>query len=118
MSGGYSGASVGVIRSKDYGQNWTVINEGLPWPFAWTIEVDPGNSSFVFMGSPGSGIQKRQFSDLSGIFIIPHPATPLPLNSVDFINLSINPVYDVMGRRLWSGIYPAIIRYSALKSLP
>lgn len=53
--------SAGVMRSVDGGESWTPVNEGLAWPFAWPIEVDPHDPSFVFLGSPGTGFHRRQF---------------------------------------------------------
>ena len=53
--------SAGVLRSVDGGQTWTPVNDGLPWPFAWPVEVDPVDPSWVFIGAPGTGYYKRQF---------------------------------------------------------
>jgi photosystem II stability/assembly factor-like uncharacterized protein len=53
--------SAGVVRSTDSGQTWTQVNEGLPWPFAWPVEVDPADPSWVFIGAPGTGYYLRQF---------------------------------------------------------
>jgi hypothetical protein len=55
--------STGVQRSKDGGLTWKQVNEGLPWPFAWPVEVDPSNHNRVFVGSPGTGFYKRLFSN-------------------------------------------------------
>ena len=50
--------------SRDGGLTWKQANEGLSWPFAATIAVDPNDPSYVFLGSPGLGFQRRRFSDL------------------------------------------------------
>ncbi len=54
--------SSGVLRSVDGGQSWQEVNEGLPWPFAWPIEVDPEDPRYVFIGAPGTGYYRRMFS--------------------------------------------------------
>jgi hypothetical protein len=61
--GGSPYGSNGVQRSINGGQTWVKVNEGLPWPFAWPIEVDPSNHNRVFVGSPGTGFYKRMFSN-------------------------------------------------------
>jgi len=53
--------SAGVVRSTDGGETWQQVNEGLPWPFAWPIEVDPTDHTYVFVGSPGTGYYRRKF---------------------------------------------------------
>jgi photosystem II stability/assembly factor-like uncharacterized protein len=40
-SGGYDPASRGVLQSTDGGQTWVPFNEGLAWPFASVLLVDP-----------------------------------------------------------------------------
>ena len=56
--------SQGFLYSRDGGLTWKQANEGLSWPFAATIAVDPNDPSYVFLGSPGLGFQRRRFSDL------------------------------------------------------
>ena len=53
--------SAGVVRSVDGGRTWQQVNEGLPWPFAWPIEVDPVDPSYIFIGAPGTGYYRRRF---------------------------------------------------------
>lgn len=53
--------SAGVSRSLDGGRTWAEINEGLAWPFAWPVEVDPVDPTWVFIGAPGTGFYTRQF---------------------------------------------------------
>jgi hypothetical protein len=56
--------STGVSRSLDGGKTWKQENDGLSWPFAFPIEVDPTDRTFVFIGSPGDGFFIRTFTDL------------------------------------------------------
>ena len=51
----------GAYRSLDRGRSWQEVNKGLPWPFAWPVEVDPVDPSHVFIGAPGTGYYRRQF---------------------------------------------------------
>lgn len=53
--------SLGVVRSTDGGATWTQVNEGLPWPFAWPIALNPADPAVVFVGSPGTGFYRRRF---------------------------------------------------------
>jgi hypothetical protein len=62
--GWYDTRSQGVLYSRNCGLTWQQANEGLSWPFAFTLAVDGRNPSYVFLGSPGSGFQRRQFTDL------------------------------------------------------
>jgi photosystem II stability/assembly factor-like uncharacterized protein len=61
--------SAGVVRSTDGGMTWLPVNEGLPWPFAWPVEVHPTDPNWVFIGAPGTGFYRRQFAS-------PHPNSP------------------------------------------
>jgi photosystem II stability/assembly factor-like uncharacterized protein len=63
--GATTSGSTGVIRSKDGGKTWKEENNGLSWPFAFPIEIDPTDNSFVFIGTPGNGFYKRIFPDVS-----------------------------------------------------
>jgi photosystem II stability/assembly factor-like uncharacterized protein len=54
-SGGYDPASQGVLLSADGGQTWTPFNEGLAWPFANVLLVDPNPPHTLWLGSPGTG---------------------------------------------------------------
>lgn len=60
-AGGYSEASNGVLKTSDGGQTWIKVNEGLSWPFASTIEIDPVSPDFVMIASPGEGFNVRNF---------------------------------------------------------
>jgi len=63
-SGGYNPNSHGLLFTRDGGKTWKQANEGLSWPFAWCVEVDPNDPSFVFGGFNGQNFKKRQFSDV------------------------------------------------------
>ncbi len=60
-SGGYEAGSNGVLYSDDGGSNWQQVNDGLPWPFANPIKIDPNRPSTIFMGSPGAGLYIGDF---------------------------------------------------------
>ena len=64
-SGGYHSNSHGLLFTRDGGKTWKQANEGLSWPFAWCVEVDPRDPSFVFGGFNGQNFKKRQFSDVN-----------------------------------------------------
>jgi hypothetical protein len=52
-----SSGSNGLQLSRDSGATWSSLNDGLPWPFAWSLETvtEPGGMVRLFAGSPGSG---------------------------------------------------------------
>ncbi len=58
-SGGYDPASRGVLFSTDGGRTWEPFNEGLPWPFANVLVVDPNSPHTLWLGSPGTGYYRR-----------------------------------------------------------
>ncbi|NOZ27800.1 MAG: hypothetical protein GXP39_07080 [Chloroflexi bacterium] len=58
-SGGYSSASRGVLFSADGGQTWAPFNEGLAWPFASVLLIDPSPPHTLWLGSPGTGYHRR-----------------------------------------------------------
>lgn len=60
--GGDPANSHGILRSMDAGQTWTQVNEGMAWPFAGPIAIDPADPSIVWVGSPGTGFQERDFT--------------------------------------------------------
>ncbi len=62
-AGGNIQESRGVLRSSDAGQSWVEDNQGLPWPFAITVDVHPTDSSIVFVGSPGTGYARSACTD-------------------------------------------------------
>jgi hypothetical protein len=61
-AGGPTSGSDGVTRSADGGQTWSSMNDGLAWPFAGPIAIDPSNASKVIAGSPGVGFWIRNGS--------------------------------------------------------
>ena len=61
FTSGGSPTSSGVTRSVDGGATWAPANEGLAWPFAIPLVVDPGDSSLVWVGAPGTGFHRRRF---------------------------------------------------------
>jgi photosystem II stability/assembly factor-like uncharacterized protein len=42
------GVSGGIIKSTDGGATWTAINSGLPYPFVWSLMVDPITPAKVY----------------------------------------------------------------------
>lgn len=62
--GGNPTNAQGVLRSTNGGATWTQVNEGMAWPFALTVAIDPQNPGLVWGGSPGTGVQKRLFPAL------------------------------------------------------
>ncbi|HEC41263.1 MAG TPA: hypothetical protein ENI20_00355 [Bacteroides sp.] len=61
-SGGYSEESNGILRSIDGGETWNHVNEGLSWPFASEIEIDPLSPDIVYVASPGEGCNVGNFA--------------------------------------------------------
>jgi len=113
-SGGYKEKSTGIQYTRDGGNTWISANEGVSWPFAYCVEVDPEDNSFVFAGMPGMNFKKRQFSDLivssvvnkksenySKLLIYPNPVKQVitvKLKQQGNFNLVIN---DITGRKLY-----------------
>lgn len=58
-SGGYLVGSAGVRLSRDGGASWVSWNEGLVWPFARRVVVDPRSPRSVWVVSPGLGVARR-----------------------------------------------------------
>lgn len=50
-----SAASDGTLLSNTGGDAWTTYNDGLAWPLADTVEVDPNDPANAFLGSSGTG---------------------------------------------------------------
>jgi hypothetical protein len=76
-AGGPTSGSDGVMRSTDGGQTWSSMDDGLAWPFARPIAIDPSNTSKVIAGSPGIGFWIRNGSSSA--------PTPTPTPSPDAI---------------------------------
>jgi hypothetical protein len=64
-AGGPVSGSEGVLRSADGGQSWNALNDGLAWPFAGPIAIDPGATSRIIAGSPGIGFYLRDLGSSS-----------------------------------------------------
>ena len=58
-SGGYAPASHGVVTSSDGGRTWSSFNDGLPWPFASLLVMEPRPPYMLWLGSPGTGYYQR-----------------------------------------------------------
>ncbi|MCS7048848.1 MAG: hypothetical protein NZ483_06100 [Verrucomicrobiae bacterium] len=61
FSSGGKPESSGVMVSNDGGLTWTNVNDGLAWPFAIQVVLEPGNSRTLWIGSPGTGVLRRRF---------------------------------------------------------
>lgn len=57
--GGPAAGSEGVLRSADGGLTWASLSDGLAWPFAAQIVIDPSNVNRLIIGSPGTGFFTR-----------------------------------------------------------
>ncbi len=62
-SGGFLPGSTGVWRSTDGGSSWQTLNDGLDWPMAFAITVDPTDGNIVYTGSPGGGNYRINLDD-------------------------------------------------------
>ncbi|MEE9398307.1 MAG: thrombospondin type 3 repeat-containing protein [Methylococcales bacterium] len=66
-SGGFDPASGGIYRTLNDGIDWKQVNEGLEWPMAIPIAINPKKPSKVFIGSPGGGNYWRDFGNSSSV---------------------------------------------------
>ncbi len=110
--------SEGIVRSADGGQTWTSLNDGLAWPFAARIAIDPSNRNRLILGSPGSGFFERTLPG-AAVGVVPSPdpegfsvsaAFPNPNRGAVAFTLRLArsarvewSVHDLMGRTVWSG---------------
>jgi photosystem II stability/assembly factor-like uncharacterized protein len=107
--------STGVIRSTDGGLTWKEENAGLSWPFAFPIEIDPTDNSFVFIGTPGTGFYKRIFNDVptsifekkneTKVLIYPNPFIEKTTIDLSAIRKSTNDnigfhLYNMVGKEI------------------
>ena len=100
-AGGWKPGSNGIWYSEDGGNHWSRQNQGMAWPFAQPVAFDRRTPTTVFVGSPGTGIQKAlvPFSTSnqtirttsSDLTIYPNPAK-------DFIRISCR--YEMVKLRL------------------
>jgi hypothetical protein len=55
-------SSDGLQRSTDGGATWTSLNDGLAYPYAVRVAVDPANRNRVILGAAGNGFFERFLS--------------------------------------------------------
>lgn len=110
--------SEGLERSLDGGQTWTSLNDGLAWPFAARIALDPANNQRLVLGSPGNGFFERT---LTGVAVGVGPGSvpgdpvlsgPRPSPSRGAVAFTLElprparvewGVHDLQGREVWRG---------------
>jgi len=78
-AGGSPGGSDGILRSTNGGQSWASLNDGLAWPYAGPIAIDPSNPSRIIVGSPGTGFWIRDLGTVVVDQIAPAPVNDLNL---------------------------------------
>ncbi len=61
-SGGYDASSGGIYKTTNGGTSWTQVNEGLEWPMAIAVKINPSNPDIVYIGTPGGGHFRRDFA--------------------------------------------------------
>jgi photosystem II stability/assembly factor-like uncharacterized protein len=121
--------SEGLERSEDGGQTWTSLNDGLAWPFAARIVIDPANNRRLILGSPGNGFFERT---LPGASVAVEPpvargdaslsdARPNPSRGAVAFTLQLArparvewSVHDLQGRTIWSGAQDCVAGASTL----
>ena len=64
-AGGQAAGSEGVLRSTDGGVTWASLSDGLAWPFAAQIAIDPSNVNRLIIGSPGIGFLTRTLAPVT-----------------------------------------------------
>src|SRR5262245_3737635 len=117
-SGSSASGSEGILRSADGGKTWTSLNDGLAWPFAARIAVDPANHQRLILGSPGAGFLTRTLPGPTTGIEAPGAAPavslsgPFPNPSAGAVRFTLRlarparvewSVCDVQGRQLWHG---------------
>jgi photosystem II stability/assembly factor-like uncharacterized protein len=110
--------SAGLQRSTDGGQTWTTLNDGLVWPFAARILVDPADRNRLIVGTPGTGFFERTLTgDVVGVGPASAPDHPalspaFPDPSLGAVAFTLRlpraaevewSVHDLQGRKLWGG---------------
>ena len=102
----------GIFKSTDSGNTWQAVNSGLGVHYFSTITIDPSNSSILYAGSSGNGIDKGIDSEVSGSVELDSDSdlerifnSPNPFSSSTDINfqLSIDSritlnIFDIHGR--------------------
>ncbi len=110
-SGGF-GNSLGIKYSTDLGETWEAANEGMAFDYAGMIEVEHGDKPYVWVWSPGTGVQfsKVPFFNQDNAFevskkdlIYPNPANNT-LNVVTDANYLKYEIYSPIGGLVQKGI--------------
>jgi hypothetical protein len=60
--GYYHPNSKGIIYSTDGFATSQIVNQGMAWPFAMTVDISPDE---VYVGCPGTGIQKSRLTSIN-----------------------------------------------------
>jgi photosystem II stability/assembly factor-like uncharacterized protein len=63
--GSYDSSSNGVYFSNDKFATYSIVNNGMAWPFAMNVKCDKLNN--VYVGSPGTGFQKSAIPLSTGV---------------------------------------------------
>ncbi len=58
-SGGFDSTSLGVLVSYDAGLTWDFDNVGMAWTKGGRVVIDNSSSPYVWVYSPGTGVQKK-----------------------------------------------------------
>lgn len=117
-TGSSAAGSEGLERSIDGGLSWTSLNDGLAWPFAARIAIDPANNQRLVLGSPGNGFFERTLpgaavgvepGGASGDLALSN-ARPNPARGAVAFTLELArparvewSVHDLQGREVWRG---------------
>jgi hypothetical protein len=111
-------SSDGLQRSTDGGATWTSLNDGLAYPFAVRVAVDPANRNRVILGAAGNGFFERFLSAPTVDVEPPAMEGPLALSEaypnpsrggvsfalrLDHVTRVRWSVVDVSGRRIAGG---------------
>ena len=95
-SGGH-GNSLGILYSTDAGLTWEDANDDMAYNYAGMLEVEVGENPFVWVWSPGTGVQMAEvpyFSlgneclSVNNDLIYPNPTTGKIIIPNRFINAS------------------------------
>ncbi len=117
QAGGYDPRSDGILFSTDGGINWRRQNQGMAYPFAFAVAVDFSDHPTVFVGVPGTGVQRSPVPDVVAIehhepFTYPLQVFPNPARQSLWVRLP-NPtattlrLFNVLGEE-WTSRMPII----------
>ncbi len=111
-SGGY-GNSLGVMYSTDAGISWQDANDGMAYSYAAMIEIETGDTPYVWTWSPGTGIQRAQvpffvgideLAPISEISVYPNPIKDI--FEINMAEIGESPtrleVYSALGEKVYS----------------